>query len=389
MVATVSFSLTIGTHAELEQLGEGAVGVAVVAAPGHVVDGEQHLPDADAVPGELLGVAVHQQPLADRRGRLLGGEVAGPARQAERREPGGDRAGGDQHDLGAARAGRRRARRPARSTRSGSMPPAAVVSDDEPTLTTTRAPRRRGRTVTAVPVVRGRPRQPSASARSPRCRLVVGTPSRRATSARVSCSPRSAIAASISRRRCGAGRLLEPVVLAAPAEQLGAGLDPGSKSKTTALSASPMSDGVARRGAELEQPVLDAEPVEPVGEVADGLVVAEVGLPDPALGLLAADPPAARRSRVDRELGAAAGRRSAAARSGWARRAGASARRAATSSAIANDQLAQALVAGGRDREHRAARAPRGRPAPSASSRPSGTSILFSATSRGRSSRPP
>ena len=101
-MATVSFSLTIGTHAELEQLGERAVGVAVVAAPGDVVDGEQHLAGDDAVPGELLGVAVHEQPLPDRRGRLLGGQVAGPARQAERRQPGGDRAGGDQHHLGAA-----------------------------------------------------------------------------------------------------------------------------------------------------------------------------------------------------------------------------------------------------------------------------------------------
>ena len=61
-------------HAELEQLGEGLVGVAVVRAPGHVVDGEQHLAGDQAVPGELLGVAVHQQPLADRRRGLLGGE---------------------------------------------------------------------------------------------------------------------------------------------------------------------------------------------------------------------------------------------------------------------------------------------------------------------------
>ena len=31
-------------HAELEQLGEGAVGVAVVRAPGHVVDGSSTCP---------------------------------------------------------------------------------------------------------------------------------------------------------------------------------------------------------------------------------------------------------------------------------------------------------------------------------------------------------
>ena len=72
----MSFSLTIGTHAELEELGEGALRVAVVAAPGHVVDGEQHLAGDLAVPGELLGVAVHEQPLADRGGRLLAGQVA-------------------------------------------------------------------------------------------------------------------------------------------------------------------------------------------------------------------------------------------------------------------------------------------------------------------------
>ena len=83
------------------------VGVAVVAAPGHVVGGEQHLAGDDAVAGELLGVAVHQQPLADRGGGLLGRQGARPPGQAERRQPGGDRTGGDQHDLDAARAGRR------------------------------------------------------------------------------------------------------------------------------------------------------------------------------------------------------------------------------------------------------------------------------------------
>ena len=103
-MATVSFSLTIGSTPELEQLGEGLVGVAVVRAPGHVVEGEQHLPDDDAVPGELLGVAVHQQPLADRRRRLLGGQRAGSPLEAERGQAGGDGAGGDEHDLRAATA---------------------------------------------------------------------------------------------------------------------------------------------------------------------------------------------------------------------------------------------------------------------------------------------
>ena len=49
-VATVSFSLTIGSTPSSSSLAEGPVGVAVVAAPGHVVDGQQHLPGAEAVP---------------------------------------------------------------------------------------------------------------------------------------------------------------------------------------------------------------------------------------------------------------------------------------------------------------------------------------------------
>ena len=78
-------------------------GVAVVPAADDVVGGQQHLADGEAVPGERLGVAVHQQALADAGRRLLGGQVAGPAGQAERREPGRDRAGGHQHHLAAGR----------------------------------------------------------------------------------------------------------------------------------------------------------------------------------------------------------------------------------------------------------------------------------------------
>ena len=48
---------------------------------------------------------------------------------------------------------------------------------------------------------------------------------------------------------------------------------------------------VALGGAQLEEPVLDAQTVEPVGQEADGLVVGEVGLPHPALGLRAPHPP--------------------------------------------------------------------------------------------------
>ena len=51
-------------------------------------------------------------------------------------------------------------------------------------------------------------------------------------------------------------------------------------------------------GAGLGQLLLHAEPVEPVGEEADGLVVAEVGLPHPALRPDAADDEAVRVVRV-------------------------------------------------------------------------------------------
>ena len=63
--------------------------------------------DDEAVHGEPLGVAGHESALADARRRLLGGEVAGAAGQAERRQAGGDGTGADQHDLVAAGARRR------------------------------------------------------------------------------------------------------------------------------------------------------------------------------------------------------------------------------------------------------------------------------------------
>jgi pyrimidine oxygenase len=89
-------------HAELKQPVERALRVPVVPAPHQVVRGEQHLAGADAVPGELRRVPCDQQPLADARRRLLGGQVARPLPQAERRHARRDRAGGDQQHLPAA-----------------------------------------------------------------------------------------------------------------------------------------------------------------------------------------------------------------------------------------------------------------------------------------------
>ena len=90
-----------GHDAEVQQPVQGAQGVGVLAAAHEVFGGEEHLADGDAVGPEGVGVAGHQQPLAHARGRLLGGEVAGTLGEPERGEPGGDRAGGHQDDLGA------------------------------------------------------------------------------------------------------------------------------------------------------------------------------------------------------------------------------------------------------------------------------------------------
>ena len=72
---------------------------------------------------------------------------------------------------------------------------------------------------------------------------------------------------------------------------------PGLKSKTTALSGWPIRTASPSTAPSWTQPRLDAEPVEPVGQEADGLVVAEVGLAHPALGLRRRAPASPRRSR--------------------------------------------------------------------------------------------
>ena len=131
-----------------------------MAAPGHVIDGEQHLADTEPVPGELLGVAVHEQPLAHRRGRLLGGQVTGAVGEAERGEAGGDRARGDQHHLGAAGAdpgeGVHERADPARVDAAGGR-----GEEEDPTFTTTRAaPATSDRVVVLTPRRPPRPRPP-------------------------------------------------------------------------------------------------------------------------------------------------------------------------------------------------------------------------------------
>ena len=287
-------------HAELEQLGEGLVGVAVVRAPGHVVERSAaparprrragrapRCSGARAAPGPTDAAACWA---ARPRGRRL---------QPERREPGGDRARRHQDDLGPAARAARRATSTSARTRSGSMPPSAVVSDDEPTLTTTRraagdlgagrrCPRRRAGVVSAQSGS-----SPGADLVRRRAELLglveaAGHVGAGLGLGAVGHRLLDRAAATVRPGRCSSKRWSSPrrPSISAPASM------PGLKSKTTALSGCPMSTVSPSLGAELDEPRLDAEPVEPVGEEADGLVVAEVGLADPALGLLAAHPPA-------------------------------------------------------------------------------------------------
>src|SRR5690625_1502743 len=88
--------------AELEQLRERTVRVAVVAAPGHIIDGQQYLAHDVPMTGEPFGVMRHEQALAYSRGRLLCREVTRSLPQPDRRYPGRDRPGADQDHLIAA-----------------------------------------------------------------------------------------------------------------------------------------------------------------------------------------------------------------------------------------------------------------------------------------------
>src|SRR5690606_1236493 len=95
-----------------------------------------------------------------------------------------------------------------------------------------------------------------------------------------------AVAAALGGR---AGRL-EPVVLTAAAEHLRAGHHGRLPVEDDRVLLGADGHTVAGAGAGLHQRLFHAQAVEPVGEVADGLVVVEVGLPHPAFGLLPAHP---------------------------------------------------------------------------------------------------
>ena len=85
--------------AQRQQPLERAAGVAVVRPADDVFAGQQHLADRLGVAAEAGRVALGEQQLTDAGTGLQRREVAGAARQPERRDSRGDGAAGDQHDV--------------------------------------------------------------------------------------------------------------------------------------------------------------------------------------------------------------------------------------------------------------------------------------------------
>ena len=294
-VATVSFSFTIGRMRRSEQPLHGALGVGAVGRVLQVAGGEQHLAGDDAVAVEAVLVAVDEHVLADGRRGLLRREVDRAGVELEVRHAGGDGAGRDQHDLRAAARGLA-----ARASTSGAIWSAfAPLIEDDPTFTTIRARRAatsclpRGRYSSPAPSCPSvsRPTSPAArsassSARASRLRVHPLEVAARAALC-WSAGPRLSKRGSVPRLPYQLGRRGERRL---PVEH-------------------DRSDDHRRSGhrPDLEQLVFDAELGEAVGEEADGLLVLEVGLLHPALGLgaeHAVDVAVAAALDADRELAA-------------------------------------------------------------------------------------
>ena len=209
-----------GQDAEGQQLVQRAVGVAVMRASGHVVGGQEHLSHPQAVHGERVGVPGNEQPLPDARGGLLGGKVAGPVGQTERRARPRSLPRRPARPRGRPHAAPR-ARRPVPRV-APSRPPAVVVSEDEPTFTTIR------------------------------CALATASRTTPPTSSRGASSSTPVEA------RIGAPSAVE---------QLGTGLDRRLPVEHDPVVAADDDLGPGR-GACLEQPLLDAEAGQPVAQVA-------------------------------------------------------------------------------------------------------------------------
>src|SRR5690625_3598600 len=176
-----------------------------------------------------------------------------------------------------------RARSRVRSSR-----PSRAVSEEEPIFTTTRAARGMpARSCTGVTTLLCRGRILSL-----RCRPVAGLPLRPQLLPRPGLGVHPLPELATLLRPGGPRRvlrLLHAQVAAARAEELG----PGDHRRLPVEDDAPLhradDDLVSRLGPDPEELLLHAEAGEPVGEEADCLVVAEVGLLHPALRLGAAD----------------------------------------------------------------------------------------------------
>ena len=226
-------------------------------------------PDGAVVAGERRAPRVDQRHLADAGRGLLGRQIRWAAGQSERLEARGDRTGGHDHDVGARPSSAPRSRRRASSSRAPSNMPGRRGQRGGADLdhdAARGADRPRGAATGHGSLAHRMPRRSRRAA----LRSAAPTPGRSAPAA---CRCRGPTA---SRRRRRAS--------AAPSRR----------------SSSPMVTAQPGSAPSSQQLVLDAEPGQPVAEVADRLVVVEIGLADPAFGPHAAHDEARRRRRARR-----------------------------------------------------------------------------------------
>src|SRR6476661_2585064 len=99
----------------------------------------------------------------------------------------------------------------------------------------------------------------------------------------------SRVVTSLPPRTSGSVTVDTAVGAARATEQFGAGVDRGLEVEHHGVVIVPDEDLGSGDRPGIGEGALDAEPVQPVGEVPDGLLVGEVRLLDPAGGLLADD----------------------------------------------------------------------------------------------------
>ena len=164
---------------------------------------------------------------------------------------------------------------------------------------------------------------------------------------------------------------------------------PGLKSKTTALSGWPMRTGSPSTAPSCTSRASTPSRLSRSARKPTASSLLKSVWRTQRSGLLAAHPPALA-GLGDGEVVAAVDRAAAGSRCACASTTGRRGPRRGDDLGHREGQLAQPVAGGGATRRRRAARAPGGPRRPSRRCRwPSGTSTLFSATRRGRSSRPP